>query len=427
SNLEEKLAELAESDQEDEEVEKGPLRAVYGPRKSGSASRGASSPTQSSSSSEPSSAFSLPKFINDIIDPNNKSTSPASNPSISNTQGIPESADSKEQEPIRGYVGFFGDSNLEAFAEPKKFLNLADGGKGYAIRGYNTRQVMAQLGIDKHGNSLNGQDKIPDIGKMEKVVINCGLNDVASNIPVSEITHNLKVIVNYFQKKGKKVYLSTLTPFGGPNYQYFKTNQAASEEKRLEINKYILTELQGQPNLRIIPLHLTKAQGGVASGQKDGYGNDTLDSIYNSGDQVHMKAQEFSKLLSKYLKEENTNPNSFTADSSNNSPQATASNVPTKSAPGKEDFWRKNAFGAPKGFTSGGISQEAATRSMEVLRTGNLKPGEHLEETIDGVTYAFIHEGHPKSSSDLESPWHPAVSVYVKKDSKKAKPPGKTT
>jgi hypothetical protein len=379
----------------------------------GSISANSSSPTEPTESASTSPA-TVPGFINDLISGNNSDKPKASPNAINTSLGIPESANSNEKEPIKGFVGFFGDSNLEAFAEPKRFFNLSEGGKGYAVRGYNTRQVLSQLGLDKDGNLKNGRDSIPTIDQMTKVVINCGLNDVGSNLSLDEIKSNLKIIVNYFQKKGKQVYLTTLSPFGGYQSQYWKPDSKRDgktlEERRLEINQYILSDLQGQSGVHIIPLHLTKAEGGVASGQKDQYGIETLDPTINSGDHLHFKPQEFSKLLSRYLTQTDAPPAVSTSPTENTS-IAFNNN--------KADFWRNNVYGAPKGFTGGGVSQAAAIRSREILNAGGMKPGEYKEETIDGVTYAFVHEGHPKSPSDMETPWHPSISVYPKKNKKK--------
>lgn len=426
SELAEKIADISESDSEQEEPAEHLTRIVVnrgGPKSKAQPATPSvdndSTPTQQISDSAPS--LTVPNVLNDLLKPNSKSET-SSNTSLAS--GIPESSESNDQEPIKGYTGFFGDSNLEAFVNPKKFLNLADGGKGYAIRGHNTRQLMSQqMGLDKDGNPKGGKDSIPDLDKMEKVVINCGLNDAFSNMKVSEITKNLKIIVNYFLKKGKKVYLTTLSPFGGYQSPYVtadtKRDGQTIEERRLAINNFILNDLKGLSGLRIIPVHLTKAEGGVSSGQKDHYGNETLDSAFNSGDKLHFKPTEFAKLLKRYLKEENSSSSLASPLSNLNvSPSTDVSNPFKEIMSANDKYWSKNVYGAPKGFSGGGVSQAAALRSREILNQGGMKAGEYKEETIDGVTYAFMHEGHPKSPSDHSS-WHPSISVYVKKDQKK--------
>jgi hypothetical protein len=439
AELSQKIADMKSRDSFDEaaevinegDVKKVILKASYGPKKNKNIFSGGQSPLSetSSANSENSSSDSplnVPQILNDLVG-NNQANSKEI---VGNFAGISESSDSKEKEPIKGYVGFFGDSNLEAFANPKRFLNLPDGGKGYAIRGHNTRQLMSQqMGIDPDGNPKPGNDKIPDLDKMEKVVINCGLNDVFSNLTTQEITKNLKTIVNYFLKKGKKVYLTTLSPFGNYKSQYMSLDTQrhgqSLEDRRSTVNNFILSELKNLPGLRIIPLHLSKNEGGVASGQKDQYGNDTVDSTFNSGDNLHFKPAEFSKLLSRYLKEKTTSDSSTPSSNPSTSP-----NQPTPyKLTGQDKYWSENVYGAPKGFSGGSISQAAAIRSREILNQGGMKAGEYKEETINGVTYAFMHEGHPRSPSDHSS-WHPSISVYVKKDQKKPpqdKPESKST
>lgn len=197
--------------------------------------------------------------------------------------------------PIKGYTGFFGDS-ITVSEQKSGYFNKSKFNTGespfYLAKGAQTSEWL-----------LNNLKTIPEteLSKMKNAVVLIGTNDIGSmdaRYSAEAIIKRIKTIHDFFLTKGITVYACTIPPFKGHNFSTYRSKYDEVNKKRNAINAAIMADKR----LRIIPLHQSEAQGGIASEDGESISENYLVKYGNTIDYVHPQPKKLANLVESYIK-----------------------------------------------------------------------------------------------------------------------------
>ena len=291
--------------------------------------------------------------------------------------------------PIKGHTGFFGDS-ISVSEQKSGHLDKSKFSTGespfYLAKGGQTSEWL-----------LNNLKTIPEeeLSKMKNAVVLIGTNDIGGmgeRYSAEAIIQRIKAIHKFFLEKKITVYACTIPPFKGHNFSTYRSKYDEVNKKRNAINDAIMADNR----LKIIPLHRSEAQGGIASEDGESIGENYLVKYGRTIDYVHPQPKKLANLVETYIKSDQ-----YKIESSAETPASPGS--PISSAEKPID---NQPIGLPSSSPDKPSKLEKFTYTRaDVQAADALLASLHKDKTVPLASH--IGERHPLGNDkELVVAWH---------------------